>query len=359
MLTATIACVPKPQRGQVLDCPGELLSFLKGVSTNNLLLVDNAKEVISRLQEAVRSSCGHIPYAYEKRLAVMVESLSNLPTVVALPFVAMDRKDDSGLACAALTHRAAGESGADAFVVVPPVDVQAARDLLPQAGAEVVDLRTYGASVLEQRRDAFCEQIATAERDAEVVTGLFRRTLRYSRSLNLYDRNIGQYFDEYAATPSDRNKRIEGRKRFARSLVFFLTQWRETQHASPGALTARVLTAFDRERVFSWPRAEQDGFDLRVRDFAEEVAGQTGVRLEIQIKRCPWRVAHDRYLETDQAVLALPGGIDIIDSASTDAASTPSYRFNRNVQLVRGEDVRKELLRYSDAKTFLRIESER
>jgi len=355
MLTATIACVPKPKPGQVLACPGEILAFLHGIKANNVLLVDNEREMVSRLCEAIRLSLDHIPPAYEKRLAVMIESLRNLPTIVPLPFVAMSKKDDTGVDGALLAHRAAGDTGADAFMVVPPLDVEAIRPALPQVGAEVVDLRIYGSSGLEQRRNAFCEQIAAADRNETEVTDLFRRALRYSRSLALYDRNLGKYFEVQTSTDREAGKLVEGRKRFAASLEFFLSQWRETRHSSSGELTANVLTAFDSERIAGLTRAEQGRFHSVVRDFAKDVAVKTGVRVHIEIKAAPWRVAHDRYIETDQAILALPGGIDIIHQESPDPASTPNYRSNRNVQLVLGDDVRVDLERYSDTRTFLQF----
>jgi hypothetical protein len=353
MLTATIACVPKPQAGRIVDCPGELLAFLKGVRTNNLLLVDADKKVIARLCETIRSSLEHIPPAYEKRLAILAESLRNLPTVVSLPFVTMDNSDQDGIACATLAYQATGDTGADAIVVIPPAHIEAACDVVPHLGTEVVDLRVYGASGLEHRRDSYCEQFSAAERDHQFVTDLFRRSLRFSKSLTLYDRNLGQYFEAEPATKTDAEKNTHGRERFEAALIFFLSQWRSTQHAEPNALVARVMTAVQTDRISNMPAAQQVQFRTMVRSFIRSVAAKSGVRVEILLKYRSWNVAHDRYLETDQAVIALPGGIDII-CTQQNSSKGAAYQSNRNLQLVRGDDVRKELDLYTAAKTFLR-----
>jgi hypothetical protein len=334
-----------------------LLAFLRGITANNLLLVDKDKEMVSRLCEVIRTSLDHVPPAYEKRLAVMVEALRNLPTIVALPLVTIDSQDCSGVASAVLAHSAAGEGCADAVVVIPPIEVQRVRPTLPPSSVEVVDLCVYGASRLEHRRSSFCEQIAASDRDEAEVTDLFRRALRFSRSLALYDRNLGQYFEVKPDTQSHAIRILNGRERFAASLEFFLKQWRVTRGAGPRELTAKVLTAYDEKRISGYARADQDRFRSEVIAFAKDVAARTDVQVDIEIKDAPWRVAHDRYIETEQAVLALPGGIDIIHSESPGSASMPRYRSNRNVQLVLGDAVRVDLGRYSETRTFLRCTS--
>jgi hypothetical protein len=351
LLTATTPCVPDTLSATGAVNPGQLHAFLASLKHNNVLLVDGDRKVLTRLAKAVAPQIVGLPEAHQKAIEALVLALPNLPTVVALPFVPLSSSDKDGRAMIALVARSVSSFGCDAVVTFPPVSAASVRADIESLVREVVDVNDNTLSACERQRVQFTELVALARRGREDVIRLIKCATRFSRTVTLYDRYLGTNMPGTAQSEDEHQRDLAANQRFARSVAFFLQQWREARGADSNHLKADVYTSVEAARFGDLSRAQHDEYCSGVRDWQRQVAALSGVLVEVHLKASHWKVPHDRYISTEQCTIATPGGLDVIDVARSPSQLDVVFSDFKNLQIVHGPDVPHELSRFEDAAT--------
>ena len=351
MLTATTACVPDALSPAGAIHPGQLHTFLASLKHNNVLLVDRDRKVLTRLEKVIAPHIADLPVSHQKAIEALVFALPHLATVVALPFVDLTPGDKDGSLMSSLVAKAVSSFGCDAVVTFPPVSAASVRADIAALVREVVDINHFTLSACERQRIEFTELVSLKRRGREDVVRLLKCASRFSRSVNLYDRYLGTNMPGIAQNEDEKRRNREARERFARSVAFFLLQWREARGADSNQLKADVYTAVEPSRFRDLSKLEHDEYCSGVQDWQRQIAALSGVLVEVHLKASLWTVPHDRYIATEQCTIATPGGLDVIDVSGSATQSDVVFHNFKNLQIVHGPDVPHELSRFEDAAT--------
>lgn len=351
MLTATAACVPDALSPSGAIDPTQLQLYLRSLECNNVLLVDGERKVIARLQKAVATQIASYPPKKQKVIEALITALPRLPTVVSQRFVPPVVPDPDGVATTARIARAVATAGCDAIVAFPPASPEVLRSSLSAEAAEVFSVNEYSFSECERQRHAYTQMMSLARRGRDEIARALKSATRFTNNVSLYDRYVGLHMPGLAKDAEEIRKHQEGRERFARSVAFFLQQWRNAVNADAGELTAEVFTAVDKDRFRALLGPVQDEFCVGVRAWQAQVSRLSGVSVAVHVKSSHWVVPHDRYFATDQCTVAVPGGVDVVDLRASGIGDDVAFSDFKNLQVVHGPDVPHELDRFRDAPT--------
>jgi hypothetical protein len=275
-------------------------SFLQGIQSNGLLIVDPDGRLHRSLAENIQS----LPTQYGQQLGILLTELLKDSRKRVIRCHPASSQETSACPLIELACHLKATSHADSLIVSSQTVEELRSKGVPDA--DVLPLGEYSESAFERQRYRYMEGSSPIDRLPESeLDDMVIRIVRFAQWLRFYDKQIGKGGDNTSC--------------FRMGIEYILKKWLEHGHFTMrGEGRVEIITC-ERKHVFKdddWSMplgrsANKLALQKVMDELVEPLRKNFPWPIELSVKEDPTGIFHARYLETQSVVVRFDRGFDL------------------------------------------------